>query len=65
MAATRKHIDSNQRINDAHERKELKEENQRLINLQNRNKRHVKTNRRLNFNFGDAFDGMSLSGYPA
>lgn len=46
MSAARKHSEVNERVMQAHERKELKEENQRLIKLQTRSKfkavkRHV------------------------
>lgn len=51
MASSRKHTDFNQRVNEAHERKELKEENQRLINMRNKSKPRSKQHRRVNVEF--------------
>jgi hypothetical protein len=51
MSDARKHDQSNRRIHDAHERKELKEEQQRLINLQSRSKPRSKQHRRVHVEF--------------
>jgi hypothetical protein len=56
MSAPRKHDQSNRRIHDAHERKELKEEQKRLIaiensRLQNRSKPRSKQHRRVHVEF--------------
>jgi hypothetical protein len=49
MSAQRKHSEVNERVMQAHERKELKEEQQRLINLQNRSKSHASKRRKTTF----------------